>query len=685
MTHSGDDTRDGRLRDGAPGSDAATTPDTIAARALAHLRAQGALRQVDVEFAALLRDRLHAAPAVALAGALAMRAVALGHSSVALTDLPRLLEALEAEAVLPTPDDWRAVLRADPRVVTETSESDERADGAPLVFVQDRIALRRYARYERALAERLVRRALDVDPLDVDAPATQTRIDVLRAWLAQLFGPPETDSGDSSDVQGHAPLDRQALAVAMALRQRLLVITGGPGTGKTTTVARLLAAVLVQARWQGRPTPRIALAAPTGRAAARLGEAIDGVIRADRAAGRIDAEIADAIPTRARTLHRLLGWQPGRVGFRHHAGHPLREDLVVVDEASMVDLPLMAKLVEAVPDTATLVLIGDPDQLPAVEAGDVLGGLCAAAGDGLSLPPDAARWASALLGGAASVAAGDTHSDVPIDAPVDTSPDALPLAGTRVHLLRGWRQADAASLARFAQAVQRGDRDAVTRQLSVDDDALLRRHGDANALTEAMRREALPAFAAVRDADDPAGALVLAARCRVLTALRRGPTGAEHWNAWCAAELGAREPYFHGRLLMIAANSERHGLFNGDLGVVWHDRRGEPMVWFDTVSGLRAWQPSQLPAHASAYATTVHKAQGSEFERVLLLLPDTDARVLSRELLYTAITRARRAVWMWAAPGVLERTLARRSWRDSGLEARLRQARSRRADAPTRD
>jgi exodeoxyribonuclease V alpha subunit len=158
----------------------------------------------------------------------------------------------------------------------------------------------------------------------------------------------------------------------------------------------------------------------------------------------------------------------------------------------------------------------------------------------------------------------------------------------------------------------------------------------------------------------------------VLTALRRGPFGAEHWNAWCAAELGARTPYFHGRLLMIAANSERHGLYNGDVGVVWQDPRGDASVWFDTAQGLRAWRPAQLPAHASAYVTTVHKAQGSEFERIVLILPDADARVLSRELLYTALTRARRGAVLWATPTALDRALDRRTWRDSGLEARLR-------------
>ncbi len=609
-----------------------------AARALHRLQADGALRQVDADFAALLRDRLHASPAVALAGALAMRAVAAGHSSVALGDVPRLLDALGTSTQLPELDDWRAALQADACVATD----DAGQAGTLLDFSRDRIALRRYARYEQALAQRLTVRAAHRHEATADPAA-------LRALLARLFG---REAGEAPPM-----LDRQALAVAMALRRRLLLVTGGPGTGKTTTVARLLVAVIEAARLRGEATPRIALAAPTGRAAARLAEAIDGVLRADLAAGRIDADIAAQVPTQARTLHRLLGWQPGRVGFRHHAGHPLREDLVVVDEASMVDLPLMAKLVEAVPETATLVLIGDPDQLPAVEAGDVLGGLCAASGDGLSLPADDAAFATALLGTDVSLAQADTG----------------PLAGARVHLLHGWRQAGAAPLQALAGALQRGDRDAVLEAFVAGDEAVLsRRHGDVAALAEALRREALPAFAAVRDADDPGRALALAARCRILAALRRGPFGAEHWNAWCAAELGERTPYFHGRLLMIAANSERHGLYNGDLGVVWRDRQGELAAWFDTPQGLRAWRPAQLPVHASAYATTVHKAQGSEFDRVLLVLPDSDARVLSRELLYTALTRARRSVWIWGALETLDRALERRTWRESGLEARLR-------------
>lgn len=607
--------------------------DAVAARALQHLQAEGALRTVDAAFAELLRDRLRVAPAVALAGALAMRAVALGHSSFALRDAPALLDALDARATLPDIDDWAAALRDSALVATDTATDTAAASAALLGFEHGRIALRRYARYEQDLAARLRARAADLPP-----PTDPAQADARAALLRRMFG---------SDADAD-PSDRQALAVSLSLMRRLLLITGGPGTGKTTTVARLLALRIADARLRGAPPPRIALAAPTGRAAARLGEAIDAVLRADVAAGRLDPDIADAVPRRARTLHRLLGWRPGRVAFAHHAAHPLPCDLLVVDEASMVDLPLMAKLVAATPAQATLVLLGDPDQLPAVEAGDVLGGLCAAAGDGLRAPSPEA------------------------DAQDDNRERALPLAGARVHLLRAWRQAEAAGLQALADAVRRGDRDDAFACLRADDPALGWARGDPLALADALRREALPAFEAIRDADDPAHALQRAATLRILTALRRGPFGAEDWNAWCADALGGRTPYFHGRLLAIAANSERHGLYNGDLGVVWRDERGEPAVWFDTAQGLRAWRPAQLPAHASAWASTVHKAQGSEFERVVLILPESDARVLSRELLYTALTRARRRVLLWAGPEAVARALERRTWRDSGLEARLR-------------
>lgn len=296
----------------------------------------------------------------------------------------------------------------------------------------------------------------------------------------------------------------------------------------------------------------------------------------------------------------------------------------------MVDLPLMAKLVAAVPERARLLLIGDPDQLPAVEAGDVLGALCAAA----------------------ETAAGPLHAQ-------------------RVHLTHGYRQADAQALQAFADRVRRGDADAAVAQLQAGDAALVWREGNALALADALRGFALPAYGALAAAADPGQALQQARAVRVLCALREGPFGARAWNAWFAARLGAREAFFHGRLVQISANSYRHGLFNGDVGILWRGEDGEVLAWFDTGAGLRPWRPAQLPAHETAFATTVHKAQGSEFDAVALVLPDADARVCTRELLYTGLTRARRQALLWSPAPILRTAIQRRTHRDSGLRVRL--------------
>ncbi|MEJ7747405.1 MAG: AAA family ATPase, partial [Luteimonas sp.] len=301
----------------------------------------------------------------------------------------------------------------------------------------------------------------------------------------------------------------------------------------------------------------------------------------------------------------------------------------VVDEASMVDLPLMSKLVAAVPSNARLILIGDPDQLPAVEAGDVLGALCDAAAAGTAF------------------------------------------GAQRVHLTRGYRQADSSALPALASALQAGDGAAVVALLTAGDDSLHWYEGPVAALAQTLRGFALPAYQRIAQASDPAEALRGARSMRVLCALRNGPFGAQAWNAWFAEQLGARMPFFHGRLLMITSNSYRQGLFNGDVGVVWHDGDGESAVWFDTGDGLRAWSPTQLPAHESAFATTVHKSQGSEFDQVAVVLPDADARVLGRELLYTALTRARHGALLWSPRPVLLRAIARQTTRESGLAARL--------------
>lgn len=600
---------------------------SAAADAIVQLARAGALREVDRAFARLLR-RLGASADVQLAGALAMRAVALGHSGVALADARVLLDELDATdagPALPDPVEWAAALRASTLVAADPGAS------APLVFQHGLVALRRYARYEQRLADALRQRTGEVDVAAADGPEAS-------ALLGQLF----------ALQPGH--LDRQALAAWTVLRRRLVLVTGGPGTGKTTTVARMLALL---ARTPGL---RIALAAPTGRAAARLGEAVAGALARDVADGRLAADLAARVPAQAGTLHRLLGWQRSGT-FRHDASLPLPHDVVVVDEASMIDLPLMAKLVDAVPPTARLVLLGDPDQLPAVEAGDVLGALCDAAGDGEALPPALARFAHAAL-----------------QAPVPQAAATAPLAGHRVHLTRGYRQENAAGIAALAHAVQRGDADTALARLRAGADGL--RWFDpgasgADAIARVLEADVLPQYRALAQATDPLAALRLAGAVRVLTALRHGPGGAQAWNAWFAQRLGGGDPWFQGRLVMVTANSYRHGLFNGDTGVCWRDADGHPAVWFEQDGRLRAWSPGQLPRHDSAFATTVHKAQGSEFDAVWLLLGARVHRGLSRELVYTGITRARRALAVAATPAVLGESLRRMAGRWSGLARRL--------------
>ncbi|MFT4256712.1 MAG: exodeoxyribonuclease V subunit alpha [Pseudoxanthomonas sp.] len=592
--------------------------------ALHALHRQQALRDVDMAFAALL-DRLKGGGEVQLAGALAMRAIALGHSGFALDKAQCLLEELQAEAELPAAGDWQAALRASDLVASDTQTS------VPLVFEHGRVSLRRYARYEADLVQRLLQRKA----ADTNAPESTSKQKL--GALRQLFALPTPE------------LDRQALAAWLALRQKLLLLTGGPGTGKTTAVARMLALLLA-----GDKAPRIALAAPTGRAAARLGEAIASSVQRDVEAGRLDAALAQAIPQQAQTLHRLLGWRSGSVEFRHHADNPLPFDVVIVDEASMIDLPLMAKLVGAVRDAATLILIGDPDQLPAVEAGDVLGALCDASGDGATLPPALSALATAEL-----------------QAQVPATQIAAPLSGHRVHLQRAYRQAGSARLMQLAKATGSGNADAVIAALRDNGEGVRWREGDARQLEAALAEFALPAYRDMLAAPDPQSALQLSTRVRVLTALRNGPFGAAAWNAWFARKLGGNSasPWFHGRLVMVTANDYRLNLFNGDTGIAWQDENGDIAVWFERHAA--PWRPAQLPAHETAFAGTVHKAQGSEFDRIALILPDTDARVLNRELVHTALTRARSEALLWAGERSLREAIGRRSRRDTGLRARF--------------
>ena len=598
-----------------------------------------ALRTLDHALAQSLRRLRPETPdAVLLGAALASLAVSDGHAGLDPHQPQRLIDA---EIEWPAPDVWLAQLRASPWV--DVPEADDGVAGdAPLVLENGLLYLRRYREYERRLAVGLQRIA--THPLAEADPGT----------LATLFGQLFPQARDG--------IDHQARAAAVALRHPLVLVTGGPGTGKTTTIARLLVLLAAQAVQADQALPRVALAAPTGRAAERMAESLRLAVQRLRLVG-IAPALCDAMPSTGTTLHRLLGVIPDSPRFRHHADNPLPYDVVVVDEASMIDLPLMTKLVEAVADGSRLVLLGDPDQLPSVEAGDVLSAILRASGDGLGTQADDAQALRALL------------------APGALQPLAPPrrFGGRRVQLQRGYRQTDALDLAPLAHAVRDGNSATALALLRTGTLAGVHFHEDQSDPLQHHREQLLGHWRGLGEADDAGVALANAGRIRLLTAVREGPQGARGLNARIEALLagvprpGMAPGYFHGRLLLITENSYRHRLFNGDIGICLIDRQGSVTAWFpgETPDQPRGFHPGALPAHESAFAMTVHKAQGSEFDEVWLQLPRRDNRVLSRELIYTGMTRARQSLHVLGTAEVVEAALARHASRLSGLAARL--------------
>jgi exodeoxyribonuclease V alpha subunit len=655
---------------------------------IAHLqRSQDSLRAVDVALADTLRRLDPASDELVLAGAaLASLAVGTGHAAC---DPARLQLLLGSVPGLPEADEWIAAWRASPWV--SKPEADAVAPASfPLVLENGLLYLRRYREYERGLASGLKRLAAQ--------SLAGADLAAIRPLFDALF--PDAQEGD-----------RQARAAALALVQSLLLITGGPGTGKTTTIARLLLLLIAQADADGAVL-RIALAAPTGRAADRMSESLHAAVVNLQTSPLLQSKWLTALPRQASTLHRLLGSRPGSPRFQHHAGQPLPFDVIVVDEASMVDMPLMSKLVDAVADGARLILLGDRDQLPSVEAGDVLAAIGDAAGDGDTLPEALASSLSPLLpivprrSDLRNDRRNDRRSDVsrettptipeqsdmfdsrnvgasiathaPKEVPLgDVAPtvEHSPLFGHRVQLLRGYRQSAELDLSPLAHAVREGDADAALDHLRSDRLRGVHFHEEAGSpLVSDSRSLLLAHWRAMAAETEPAAALAAADRVRLLTALREGPQGASTLNAQIEEALAGaqRETYFHGRLLLVTENSYRHGLFNGDVGICLRQADGNVAVFFSSGGqDVRAFHPAALPAHASAFALTVHKAQGSEFDQAWIVLPQQDARTLTRELLYTALTRARNRVHLFAREDILRTLLARKAHRVTGLAERL--------------
>lgn len=528
---------------------------------------------------------------------------------------------------------WLEALAAEPDAIASlTSANSDSLEPRPLVLSGTRLYLARYWHYERELAQGLRSRLASL-PLDSDT-ALQ--------GLNQLFGAAQTSPPDEFGC------DWQRVAAANALASRFCVISGGPGTGKTTTVAKLLVLLL-----SAEPELRIALAAPTGKAAARLREAIKRSLDAM-------SFLAEGLRSRLRdlpalTLHRLLGARWGSVNFRHDRQHPLPYDLVLVDEASMIDLALMTKLVWAVPPQARLILLGDKDQLASVEAGCVLGDLCALA-DGAAFGPERAALLAQL-------------------APGNFRPAGSALDDAVVLLRHSYRFAAGGGIGRLAREIQAGDSRAALGLLADESltDIVCRPLPLPLQLPEQLGETLEQGFAAYLQASDPASALLAWERFMVLAALRGGPYGVESLNAlierWLARRglIQCREAWYHRRPVLISANDEALQLFNGDIGVVWRAEQ-QTRVWFLRPDGsLRDLSPARLGRHESAWAMTIHKSQGSEFERILMILPDSDSPLLTRELIYTGLTRARRQAEILAPAELLATAIERRIQRSSGL------------------
>ncbi len=577
---------------------------------------------------------------VQLALALAVRALRMGSVCIDLTTISRSVfdeseEVVEVSGLpWPEPTGWIETVRRS----ALTADGPGHGGGLPLRWAHGLLYLERYWAQEEVVRTQLQRR--------LATPPPQIETARLAQALHRLFNGDGLTDGEP---------DRQQLAAAVSALGWLTVLAGGPGTGKTTTVARVLALL----RDQPGPAVRIALAAPTGKAAARLAEAVR------TAAAELGPDDQSRLGTlTASTLHRLLGWQPRNRGrFRHDARNHLPYDVIIVDEMSMVSLTMMARLLEAVRPDARLILVGDPDQLSSVEAGAVLADITGAAAPApAALPPAAPALPAAL-------------------AELGLSPDQTPVHGV-VTLTHTWRFGVAIDT--LAQAIRNADADRVLAVLRSGSPEVIFAEIDLESATPAqlapLAEQVRQSGAALRQAaaaGDVRGALEALDQHRLLCAHRRGPYGVARWSAeierWLAEAVpsyGEDGEWYAGRPLLVTANDYELELYNGDTGVVVDTAMGQRAA-FARGESPALFAPVRLDAVQTVHAMTVHRAQGSQFRCVSFIVPPPESPLLTRELLYTAVTRAQQRVRVFGTEEAIRRAVARPANRASGLRDRL--------------
>ncbi len=559
-----------------------------------------------------------------------------GDTCLALDHLagqPLLDDEHHPVAELPPLEPWCEALR-------QAGFVGQPGENAPLILDGPRLYLARHWQEEQRIATRLLQ-------LNQSTPVPHP--EQLARRLEALF--PVNDPAEALGPLG------QKRAAAMALTRQLAIITGGPGTGKTTTVTRLLALLLEQ-----QPDLRIRLAAPTGKAATRLLESISE--QCEQLQGQVDATVLQTLArSEASTLHRLLGWRQD--GYTHHAGNPLPCDCLLVDEVSMVDQGMMARLLDALPEKARLILLGDRHQLASVEAGSVLGELTGR-GEPLAISPERAKTLATLGVNDESVA---IREDLP------------PLFDALTELQYSYRFAQGGGIGRMAQAVKAGETTAIRQLLQEGDPAIHWLEAGAPQPPASLIHQAAEHYRRIFEAEQPEQALERLNQARILSARAEGPWGEgeirqrleTHFRqqGWIASEAGALYP---GLPILIRQNDRETGLFNGDTGILWPDPQQDNRLqaWFPAPGGgLSRFSIHQLPQWQPAWTLTVHRSQGSEYDHVLLVLPPGESRVLSRELIYTGITRARKTCLICAETQAFLTACRKQHQRHSGLYERL--------------